>query len=181
MSAPSPDASLRELFELFAGAVQADPPPVATVPSDALPQSYQRLLVHENHMTLALEEFFGKPVRLHVIARRQRDKEYARMILLSLDGTNQFVEFGIVRLRLDVLNDEVRSEILAGVTPLGRILVEHDVLRRIQPTHYLEITPHEQLRGWLGITSTEPIYGRLATIYCDGLPAIDLLEVVYAP
>ena len=178
MTLPSRDPSLRELFELFNDPQPIEPPQFGYVSADELPPAFRRLLAHENHMTLALEEFHGRPVKLHVLSVANRGDEYARMILLSLDGTERIVEFGIVLLDFGLLTRDVRAEIVAGTTPLGRILIEHDVLRRISPTHFLKITPNAALMNWFGLTTPEPVYGRLATIMCDGVPAIDLLEIV---
>jgi chorismate-pyruvate lyase len=190
MTVPPTDPSLRELFELFRdqptrialappeGYTALEPPACEFVSADELPPDFRRLLAHENHMTLALEAFHGRPVKLHILAIRNSGNDYARMILLSLEGTDRIVEFGIVRLNLSFLSDDVRAEILAGTTPLGRVLIEHDVLRRITPVRFLKITPNEPMRNFFRMTTPEPIYGRLATILCEGVTAIDLLEVV---
>jgi hypothetical protein len=67
---------------------------------------------------------------------------------------------------------------LGGNTPLGRILIAHDVLRHIEPWAYLKITPNHTVMQWFGMQEQRPVFGRLATIYCSRLPAIELLEVV---
>jgi hypothetical protein len=83
-----------------------------------------------------------------------------------------------VRIHLPFCSDAVREAILAEQTPLGRILIEHDVLRRIEPTAYFRVRPGSYLRGWFGRPDPFSTYGRLGIIHCDGQPAIQLLEVL---
>jgi chorismate-pyruvate lyase len=72
----------------------------------------------------------------------------------------------------------VRAEIVSETTPLGRILINHNVLRRIEPTDYLRVTPGPEMMEWFGLKTPEPAYGRLALIHCDGKPAIELVEIM---
>src|SRR5262249_23120420 len=103
---------------------------------------------------------------------------YARKILLTLQSTGRIVQFGIMRINLELCSPAVRAAIVAGQTPLGRILIEHDVLRRIEPTAFLRIVPGPKQLAWFGIDELAPMYGRLAIIHCDEQPAVELLEVV---
>jgi hypothetical protein len=59
-------------------------------------------------------------------------------------------------------------------------LAEHGVLTRVGTHGLLAIEPDAELRRCLSLPASwrEPIYGRLATIFCDGHPVVDLLEVV---
>jgi hypothetical protein len=61
---------------------------------------------------------------------------------------------------------------------LGRILIEHNVLREIEPTAYLRITPTPLLTNWFGLPEPQLTYGRLGIIHCDGQPAIEVLEIL---
>jgi chorismate-pyruvate lyase len=72
----------------------------------------------------------------------------------------------------------VQEEILAARTPLGRILIQHNVLRRIEPTAFLRVIPGPGMMEWFALSQRRPTYGRLAYIHCDGKPAIELLEIV---
>ena len=69
--------------------------------------------------------------------------------------------------------------ILAGNTPLGRILIEHNVLRRIAPIGFLQVKPGVGPEKWFGAEPGRHItYGRLGVIYFDEQPAIEVLEIV---
>ncbi len=167
---------LKDLLDLFPPADYLTAwNPVA---AEQVPQPYHDLLVHEHHMTVTVEAYHGGPVDVHVLDRKKDDATYARKILLALHNSGKIVQFGIVRIRLDFCSPEVRQAILAEDTPLGRILINHNVLRRIEPTAYLRIIPGPQMREWFGYAGPTPTYGRLALIHCDGQPAIELLEIV---
>ncbi|HXG09707.1 MAG TPA: hypothetical protein VNK04_07950 [Gemmataceae bacterium] len=178
MSLPPPCAGpdLRELFALFPPA--DDIPEYEFVPADAVPPPYHGLLVHEHHMTVTVEAYHGDLVDVKILDRRHVGDFYARKILLTLHRTGRVVQFGIVRINLRHCSEAVRREILAGQTPLGRILIRHNVLRRIEPTAYLRVIPGPAMMKWFGLDRPKPTYGRLAIIHCDGQPAVELLEIV---
>jgi len=148
------------------------------VPGDEVPEPYHRLLVHEHHMTVTVEAYHGSLVDVRILDRKQDDSYYARKILLALQSSGKIVQFGIVRIRLEYCSPAVRVAIIAGQTPLGRILINHNVLRRIEPTAFLRVIPGPAMMQWFGINEPTPTYGRLAYIHCDGQPAIELLEIV---
>jgi chorismate-pyruvate lyase len=171
----NPGPTLPQLFGIFPN--PGTVPEHQLVAADEVPEPYKRLLVHEHHMTLAMEAHHGKPVYVRVLQRHRGGAWYARKILLFLVGTERVVQFGIMRINLDLCSREVRRAILEENTPLGRILIRHNVLRRIEPTAYLRLTPDEQLQRWFKLAEPLPTYGRLALIHCDGQPAVELLEV----
>jgi hypothetical protein len=170
------EPDLRALFSLFPPI--GDMPEYEFVPADEVPPPYCGLLVHEQHMTVTVEAHHGDLVDLRILARHRSDHSYARKILLALQKSGRVVQFGIMRVHLRYCGDAVRREIEAGETPLGRILIEHDVLRRIEPTAYLRVTPGLAMMNWFGLERPQTTYGRLAYIHCDGQPAVELLEIV---
>lgn len=162
-----------ELSQLFGDNFDAE-----IVPAADMPEPYRHLLVHPHHMTVTVEEYYGGKVNVQVLDRRQDGDSYARKILLSVATTGRIVQFGIVRIRLELCSDAVRNEILAETTPLGRILIEHDVLRRIEPIQFLRVRPDRQLCDQLAMPSPVDIWGRVALIHCHEQPAIELLEIL---
>lgn len=167
---------LTELYRLFNP--DATPPAHALIAPDEMPEPYRRLLVHRHHMTVTVEEYYGSRVNVHVLDRRRSGNSYARKILLELLSDGRVVQFGVVRIRLDFCSEPVRAAILEEKTPLGRILIEHDVLREIEPTGYFRITPTPLLTKWFGLPEPQLTYGRLGIIHCDGQPAIEVLEIL---
>jgi hypothetical protein len=170
------EPELDDLFALFPPA--EDVGAFEEVPEYEVPPPYHRLLVHEHHMTVTVEAHHGGRVDVKVLQVHKDKQAYARKILLALQGTGRVVQFGIMRVHLQYCSAKVKQEILAEKTPLGRILIENNVLRRIEPTAYLRVTPGPGMMKWFGLKEPRITYGRLALIHCDHQPAVELLEIV---
>lgn len=147
------------------------------IPSSQTPEPYKTLLVHDHHMTVTMEQFHRSPVRVKVLARRQEGDIYLRHIVLERCDNGRVVQFGIVRFDFRYVTDEVRDQILAEQTPLGRILINFNVLRHIDLGAIVRIWPGPKLQTLFGCPAEPPLYGRLATIFCNQKPAVDLLEI----
>ena len=145
---------------------------------EEVPSPSRELLAHEKHMTVTVERFHDGPVNVQVLQSRKDGERYSRKILLSRKSDGGVVQFGIVRLDLSVLPTQVREEIEAQQTPLGRILINHDVLREVRLLSLCRIEAGAELAQYFDIPTGDTVYGRTALIYCDGTPAIELLEVV---
>jgi chorismate-pyruvate lyase len=168
--------SVEELFAPFTPA--DDLPTYSFVPGDAVPPPYHDLLVHNHHMTVTVEAHHGDLVDVRILDRRVEGDIYTRKILLALQGSGRIVQFGIARVHLNYCSPPVREAILAGQTPLGRILIQHNVLRVVEPTAHLRVEPGPGVAQWFGLREPRPTYGRLAVIFCDGREAIEVLEIV---
>lgn len=171
-----PDPDLHTLCALFPAS--DDIADFQYIAPDEVPQPYHDLLVHEHHMTVTVEHYQGAPVNVHILDLRHLGDSYARKILLTLQGSDKVVQFGIARVHLNYCSPGVRADILAGKTPLGRVLIQHNVLRRIEPTAFLRVIPGPTMQRWFGLEPPTPTYGRLGVIYCDGQPAVEVLEIV---
>ncbi|MFQ5494185.1 MAG: hypothetical protein ACE5EX_02290 [Phycisphaerae bacterium] len=146
--------------------------------ADELPEPFDRLLVHEAHMTERLAAYHGRPVALRVLAECRRADVYRRKIVLTLAGTDRVVELGVVRIDLSAIPEAARDDILKGQRPLGAVLIDQAVLRRIQPRGYLRFRGADGLAGAFGVPVPHNIFGRCGTIHCHDVPAIELLEIV---
>ena len=186
------DRSLTRLDELFGLFAEAAPKHRAMAPED-IPKIPRSLLHHQRHMTVTLEQHYDTRVELAVLDQIYQEPFYARKILLTHatpdEDETSVVQYGIMRFDLRRVSAKVRSLILAEELPLGRILIENDVLRRITTHGLLAIEPSPSMRSAVGLSVQPPqsfsfrppstvLYGRLATILCNESPAVDLLEVV---
>ncbi len=147
------------------------------VAREAVPQPYRDMLVHEHHMTVTMERFHRCSVDVEVIDSKFVGDLYCREILLRKQASGQVVQFGIVRFNFAYVNDEVRGEIETGTIPLGRVLIQHNVLRHIDLGAIVRFKAAEGLSHYLQMAVGEITYGRMATIFCNGAPAVDLLEI----
>lgn len=172
----SGDLDLPTLFTLFRPAEEM--PKYEIISGAEMPEPYRGLLVHEHHMTVTVERYHGDLVDVHILQRKHEGDSYSRKILLKLQKTGKVVQFGIVRVDLSFCDLEVREKIIGGEIPFGRILIEHNVMRRIEPKKYLRLTPGPAMMEWFGLEEAVPVYGRLAFIHCNEKPAVELLEIV---
>jgi chorismate-pyruvate lyase len=172
----NPLAELHALTDLF-----PEPEPLIAraehVAAPLMPEPYRRLLAHEHHMTVTVEQCHGAPVDVKVIDRRWVGEHYCRKIILTKQGTDQIVLFGVIRFDFQYVTAAVRDEILSESIPLGRVLIRHNVLRHIDLGALLRVEAGPALARYLQMPAGGVTYGRLATIFCNGRPAVDLLEI----
>ena len=147
------------------------------IPVEALPSPYQALLAHTYHMTVTVENFHESPVDVEVLEKQITDNHYARKILLRRQSDRAVVQYGIVRLNRAAFAGEVWQKIESEKVPLGRILIEHDVMRHVKLMSTWEITPGPELTQAFAL-DIKHCYGRTALIYTNSIPAVELLEIV---
>jgi chorismate-pyruvate lyase len=143
-----------------------------------LPEPYGVLLAHDRHMTVTVESFHHSPVDVEVLRSHKQGDDYSREILLKTQLQGRVVQYGIVGLHLQTIAADPQREILQEDKPLGRILIEHDVLRVVELLHVWHVQCGPVLSRWFNVPETSTTYGRTAIIHCDGEPAIELLEIV---
>lgn len=181
--------TLEQLLALFPDS-EWFPPGIAIVPLEEVPEPHRSLLAHPHHMTVALEERHGAPVQLEVLDRRCDVDGYARKLCLHIDSpgrlgeaaslgdSRRYVLHGIMRFHLEVCDEAVRDAVLDENVPLGRILIDRGVMRRLDPKAFCRVPMSAQLRSLYGAPEARETYGRIAVIVCDGYPAIELLEII---
>lgn len=145
---------------------------------DELSEDYRKLLAHSRHMTVTVEQRHGSNVDVEVMDVRRTDMHYSRKILLRRQSDHRVVQFGIVRLALSAVAEPARSEILSEQIPLGRVLIKHNVLRSVQLLGLWQVACGPDLASLFSVDVGHVTYGRTALIYCDGEPAVELLEIV---
>ncbi len=150
----------------------------AKISADRMPEVYQQLLSHEHHMTVTVEAHYGEKVDVQVLESITIGNYYSRKILLTKQSDRTVVQFGIVRLNFDYLNPEVQQEIIGEGTPLGRILIERNVLRRVELSELWRIAAGQDLADLFRVQPGTEVWGRTGWIHCNQEPAIELLEVV---
>jgi chorismate-pyruvate lyase len=143
-----------------------------------VPEPYRELLAHTDHMTVTVERFHGTKVDVGVLDRQRHGSHYSRKIILTRQSDGRVVQFGIMRINMDVLRPVVQAEIESERIPLGRVLIEHDVLRKIHLMSLWKIVPGEDLRRIFDLPQAATTYGRAAVIDCNDEPAVELLEIV---
>ena len=90
--------TLDHLYGLFPHS--PDRPTAVEIAGRDVPQPYHKLLVHTEHMTVTVEEYYRSPVDVRVLECRRQGNDYARKILLTAQSTGRVVQFGLVRINL---------------------------------------------------------------------------------
>ena len=143
-----------------------------------LPEPYDSLLNHQHHMTVTVESHCGEKVDVHVHRCQRNENWYSREITLVSSQTQRIVQYGIVRLDITALDEEVWKQIESQQIPLGRVLIEHDVLREVELCGLWRVQSGPDLANLMQLHAGVTLYGRTALIHCNGVPAIELLEIV---
>src|SRR5205823_3119642 len=139
-------------------------PPLTQIHAETVPEPYKTLLVHRNDMTPTLEKYHQQSIHLRVLGRRRKDNEYFREVVLLLDGKDQPVEFGAIKINLDLLPLTAREMVLAEQRPLGHILAENKVLHRSQPTAFLRLASDALINDALKLSGAQLLFGRHNTL-----------------
>ncbi|MDG2015333.1 MAG: hypothetical protein P8J33_17635 [Pirellulaceae bacterium] len=147
------------------------------IPVEQVPTPYRELLGHTYHMTVTVENYHNSPVNVEVLEKSTTENHYARKILLRRQSDNQVVQFGIVRLTRSAFSGEVWRKIESEQVPLGRVLIEHDVMRNVKLMSTWKIKPGPELAQTFS-NKFDVCYGRTALIYTNSIPAVELLEIV---
>lgn len=172
---PAPDLmSLVSLFYPTVDALGSFTP----VEARQMPGPYRPLLAHDHHMTVTLEAACGGPVAVRVVSVHRSGSIYSRSSLLLRHPDLAPVQFGIVRLHLHLLEAHIRRPIEAEQVPLGRVLIEHEVLREVELSQLYCVRCGPALAEHLATVEGHLTYGRTALIHCHAEPAVELLEIV---
>jgi chorismate-pyruvate lyase len=148
---------------------------------DRLPPDCRSLLAHKDHMTVALEAHHNSLVNVHPLDEWRDESSYARCSLLSRQTDGTVVQFGIMRVWLGDLPETAQEEVTGKNTPLGRVLIRHNVLREVELITLWQIEPGPVLRQYLPGAGNGLVFGRSAQILVDERPTVQLLEIVAHP
>lgn len=148
------------------------------IAGQAIPQPYQDLLVHNGLMTATLERFYGARTILHVLEEARHGNRYARKILLALQGSNRIVEYAVMEVKQDNCVCGLWDAIIEAKKPLGRILIENHVKRRVQPQQFFQLMPGIEIMAHYKMTRPTWVFGRITAHFWDGKLAAHVLEVL---
>ena len=171
--------SITSLTELFFSSPQ-ELGEFEKVEATDLPEPYQALLAHQDHMTVTVEAWHNSLVDLRVLKEYRDGSSYARKIVLTLQRDSRAVQFGIMRINLKGLPEIVQLEIESQALPLGRIMIRHHLMRTVELCQLWRVTPGPELQSQLRLKEDATAYGRTARILVSGEPAVEMLEIVSA-
>ena len=139
-------------------------PRIEVISGDAIPAPYRALLDHHNDMTPTLERFHDCEIWIHALGRERREDSYSREVVLCRADNDAPVEFGAIRIELNLFPAAARTQILEEHMPLGRILRDHGIAHSTRALHFLRIEPDELICRSLRLAAPVTLYGRQAVI-----------------
>ena len=139
-------------------------PPLEEIDSGKIPEPYRSLLVHQNDMTSTLESFHGAPIHLRLVSRLHQGGEYFREVALLLDGSEKPVEFGAIKINIELFPEAASQKILEEKWPLGRILKECEIRFASQPRGFMRIASDKLINSVLHLSGAHLLYGRRNTL-----------------
>ena len=154
-------------------------PKIEVVQGAAVPEPYQQLLVHDGDMTPALEKFYDSTIHLEVLRREKRGSFYFREVVLLTDDRDERVEFGAIKIFLNLFPLAARNDILVERLPLGTILAKYRISHTSRPKAFLRIQSDEFINLALGLTGKHVLYGRRNTLSNpEGHPLAEIVEIL---
>ena len=154
-------------------------PPLNEVDGEAVPEPYKTLLVHQNDMTPTLEKFHQQNIHLRVIGRRGNGGEYFREVVLLLDGNDQPVEFGAIKINLNLFPPVARQQILEEHRPLGHILEECAIPHASRPRAFIRVASDPLINEALKLSGAHVLFGRRNTLFDpQGNSLAEIVEIL---
>lgn len=154
-------------------------PPVEAIAESDVPEPYKQLLVHKNDMTPTLEQFHSGRIHIRVLDKRNDGDEYAREVVLLLNGSEQPVEFGAIVIHLQHFSQAARAQILDGKQPLGTILAINKMEHRSKPLAFIRVTSDAVIKTALKLEGQHELYGRRNVLFdARGNTLADVLEIL---
>ncbi|MBM3841255.1 MAG: hypothetical protein FJ398_25545 [Verrucomicrobia bacterium] len=154
-------------------------PAITAIPGTRVPEPQRSLLVHDQDMTPTLEKFFRRSIHLELLSREQRGDFYFREVVLLLDGTEQPVEFGAIKINLGAFPNAARREILEERLPLGHILAEHKINHASRPKAFLRVKSDDFINRALRLQGAQTLFGRRNTLLDPAQhPIAEIVEIL---
>jgi len=159
-------------------ALGLDLPPFESIAPEAMPQPYRDLLVHQSDMTGKLEGAYRQTIRLQPLRVDRGERHLRRHVLLKTED-GRTVEFGAIRIHLNVFEDEARERVLGCRQPLGGILNQFGVPYRCRLAGFFRLPVDDRVCRLLGECEGPWLYGRQnRLVHKDGRPIAEVVEIL---
>ena len=166
-------AGLLQRFYARAGLAM---PALERLNDDEVPQPYKGLLVHSLDMTPTLENFYRQPIGLTVLSRERHQDAYFREVILHIDQGRQAIEYGAIRICLNLLPLAARQRVLQEQCPFGNILHTESIPHLSWPQAFFRVEADFHMSAVLRLSKPCALYGR-RNVLVDGARRL-LAEVI---
>ena len=166
-------------LETFCDADRHPIPDSEEIDGSEMPEPYRGLLVHDDDMTPTLERFHEAAIHLRLLDQRNDPPLYQREVVLLLDTTDRPVEYGAIRIHLDLLSEQARILVLEAELPMGTILATEHIAHQNHTASYLRLTSTPSIEAALNLPGQTTLYGRRNIIHrLAGKPIAEVLEIL---
>jgi chorismate-pyruvate lyase len=155
-------------------------PHVTVISPDQIPQPYRSLLVHDADMTRTLERHVSDRAVLRPLSTFVSGASYFRRVLLVRETSGRPAALGAIRVRLDAFSSRLRTKILAGREPLGRILQEGRFEYTSVVKALFAVEPTPEILGIFWMPKPKVLYGRRSEMFRDKTKIADIVEILPA-
>jgi hypothetical protein len=111
-------------------------------------------------MTSALASFHRDSINLTVLRSRQLDDCYFREVTLHTSTVGTAVEYGLIKIHLDLFPPAFRPQILEGKTPYGLVLNATGLAFRSEPQGFFSVSASPLLALFPQSSGGEILFGR---------------------
>lgn len=128
-----------------------------------LPDAYRGLLAHESGMTATLEQHWGGPIEIELLADDivTEQRSLFRFVVLRLRQTRLAVELATIRIPLDHFDPSIRANFIEGVRPFGALLADAGIRFRGRPIAYFSLAADSLAATKTNIPVGTALYGRI--------------------
>lgn len=156
-------------------------PIIAPIPEVPV-EPYRSLLMHKADMTSTLEKFHGETLHIEPLERHVHENEYFREVVLVLDQSKKRVEFGAIKIVLNLFPAEAQQEILRERQPLGRILNQFKISFTSSPSAYLRVFSDKWIADALQVEMGTHLFGRRNSLLdAWDRPLAEIVEILPFP
>ncbi len=135
-------------------------PLIEIIDPHEIPEPYRWLLDHDGTMTARLQEFHVGTLHVRLLQKRQFEERLARQVALVLDGREEPVEYGAIKINLTAFSPESRRVILESKRPFGAILRDFSVPFTSRPDRFFRVWADDIMKVALNLDGAVQLYGR---------------------
>jgi chorismate-pyruvate lyase len=98
---------------------------------------------------------------------------------LVLNESDKFVEYGAIKIVLDLFPNDAQQDILAEKRPLGHILHQHNIAHSSRPQSFLTVQSDDFIGNALRLNGKHALYGRRNTLVDPwDRPLAEIVEIL---
>jgi len=167
-------------LQIFADSQGRQMPELTWLTATDLPPAAFSLLVHDGPMTPTLAKHHKCKIKLQIVAQTMHDDYLERLVRLRAgSNTARVVEAAAVVIHFQALPVDARAAVLAGMEPLGSILISRAISHLHQPRGFFAGKCDAWMADLLDGKTGEPFYGRCNRISTQqGLPVAEIVECI---